>query len=120
MSNLLNQSVLFDILNTWCNHVLGIEKLSSERVSQLADYLKNLQMQEIYNSFTFTVSNIVKQYLSYLEGDESQEFQQLKSLTDEKRLRKIDKDASDIMAVFHHPQFGNKYKDKAQDTFEKH
>lgn len=113
MPTLPSKSELFDVLNTCCNHVLGFEKLSLERVSQLSDYLKNLQRKEIYNSFTFTVDNIIKQYLSYLEGDESHEFQQLKSLTDEKRLRKIDKDASDIMKVFHHPQFGNKYKYKA-------
>ena len=110
MSNLPSQPQLFDALNACCNHVLGIEKLSSERVCQLADYLKKLKNEEIYNSFTYIVGNIVKQYLSYLEGDESQEFQQLKNFTDEQRVRKINKDASDIMRVFHHPQYGNKYK----------
>lgn len=111
MSTLPSKSELFDVLNTCCNYRLGLEQLSLERVSQIVDYLKNIQKEEIYNSFTFTIDNLVKQYLSYLEGEESDEFQKLQRLTDEERHIKIAKDATDILKTFHHPQFGNKYKE---------
>lgn len=68
MSTLPSKSELFDVLNTCCNYRLGLEQLSLERVSQIVDYLKNIQKEEIYNSFTFTIDNLVKQYLSYLKN----------------------------------------------------
>lgn len=110
MSSLPNRDELLDVLYTWCNNVLDIEKISDEKQSQLTQYLENLQKQERDNSMTFTVDNIVKQYLNYLLREESQELQNLQKLTPDQIDIKIEKEVSDIMKVFHHPQFGRKYK----------